>query len=211
MNKNFNKNSNYLTSRNQSNQLLNNRQIEKYGLGSVIMNKVGFSEEEYPMLNLIADLATYANPYTGLATAGIDAYNALKEGNLKDAGVEAAFAIPFVGSVGKAAKTYGKLQKAASSGSKAAKKTMQVADKAHKFSNTKSAKLASAAATGVIGRDIYNSVSQPGVSVKAVGKGVYDATKDELKRAATKVKNWGEDVVSQVRNSRIGKFVGNLW
>ena len=211
MNRNFNKNSNQLISRNQSNQFLHNRQIEKCGLGSVIMNKVGFSEDEYPMLNLIADLATYANPYTGLATVGIDAYNALKEGNLKDAGVEAAFAIPFVGQVGKVAKTYKTLQKAANSGSKVARKTMQVADKAHKFSNAKSAKLASAAATGVIGRDIYNSVSQPGVSIKQVGKGVYDATKDELKRAATKVKNWGEDVVSQVRNSRIGKFVGNLW
>lgn len=211
MNKNFNKNSNYLSNRNQSNQFLNNRQIEKCGLGSVIMNKVGFSEDEYPMLNLIADLATYANPYTGLATVGIDAYNALKEGNLKDAGVEAAFAIPFVGQVGKVAKTYKTLQKGVNSGSKIAKRTLKAADKAHKFSNTTSAKVASAAATGAIGQDIYNSVSQPGVSLKDVGKGVYDQTKDELKRTVAKVKNWGDDVVSQVRNSRIGKFVGKLW
>ena len=160
------------------------------------MNKVGFSEEEYPMLNLIADLATYANPYTGLATVGIDTYNALKEGNLKDAGVELAFGVPFVGQVGKAAKTYGKLQKAANAGSKAARKTLKVADKAHKFSGTKSAKIASGVATGAIAKDIYNSVSQPGVSVKAVGKGIYDQTADELKRAATKVKNWKDDVVS---------------
>lgn len=162
-------------SHNWQNRRLNNRQINRYGLGSKFLTAAGVDEEEHPFLHLGADLLTYVNPYTGLASSAIDGYEALKEGRYGDAAVEAAFAIPFVGGIAKGVKSSKKILSAANKGNKAAKKVVKTAQKVSKKTSSTPARLATGAAWGYTAEDIGNTVWEN-------RDALWNAAKDYLKK-----------------------------
>lgn len=182
MDKNFKLQQKILVSKPVSQRFTNNNQIEKYGLGSKALSALGYSEEDYPIVGAGLDILSYLNPYTGVVSAGIDTYDALKRGDYKDAGIEALFAIPLVGAVGKTVKSYKGLAKAAQRGNKAARATRKAADKTVQFIDKPYIKIPGYSTMGyVLGsavNDIYNNAGA-----------IYDQGKKEfsdIKRDLTK-------------------------